>query len=1240
MLRTAALAVLAFAMLAASEAATDFPIWIELDKPQLVTVVIEDAAGNRVRNLVGEMPLPAGKSRLSWDGYDDGVQETPFRQRHDQKPSGDLTRTRVKPGTYRARGLVHDGIEVTYEFTAYSGGNPPWPTKELTGAWMADHSCPLGAVFLPAGSGSPYGEGKAQVLLTSLIAEAGGPLVWVDLDGKTLHRRQLWGWSGANAAAYDAGTKAVPEYYAYLTLGGEKHISVRALKKDGGGIELLKIPCDRPGPREPRHEGHSLAVHDGLLAINIPSDEAVCFVDATTRKIIAKLPMPSPRGLHFLRDGRLLLISGNEVVRYRVQRPGKDAAGKPTPIGLVERTVLIGTGLERPWTLACDPKEEELFVSDWGASHQVKIFGLDGKLRRTIGKANVGRQLGAYDEHAMQSPMGLAVDDRGRLWVAEGTHLPKRISLWDVKTGSYLRSHYGPPKYGGGGRIDSVDKTRFLYTDYNGLMEFTLDWKAGMATPDRILFNGHNNREGTMESIYGFDGPRWEPPGDYMTRIGGRTYLYGGRTVWLRDERNVVWPVARLGGDGFTWSAKNEALKAAMAKAGLKGGTGNLLIAWSDTNGNHKVDAEEFQLRDMAATATDAEGKVHKVSGYRQETWWSDLSMTANWGLHVPAPTFNADGVPIWDLAKARFVMPPEFEMFRFGEHDPNWGSPVWPLPDGWTITGWGWQGWRDGKRVWSYPAKGYDPAPTIGGDVVFPRGSLGEPFQAKRGEAGWTYGMNGEKGNMWLMTSDGLFIQTLGGDMRNTPLIRFPTAERGMVVDAPGRHACFEEEHYNPTLTQTADGEVYLVAGKEHSSIFRLAQFDSIRRRSFGDVTLSAGQLAKLPEQYVIKARRQTAQTLKIEVGGKAPVVDGKSDEYHYWAPVGSAGGRQASVRIHGGNLYAVWQTGDPRALENAGGDFRYLFKRGGAVDLMLQTDLAAKREPGQPAAGDLRLLITMDKGKPVAVVFRQVVAEPKPGDRFLYESPVGSVWFDRVEDVSRHVRLAQSGGTVEISMPLSALGFAPAVGTSVSADFGILRGDGPQVVQRLYWNNLDALIVSDIPSEARLQPQNWGRWNFVDALVDLPTFTPVSEPAGAKPGLSYSRYKGSWDKLPDFKTLTATGKGVVPQPQLVEDPKEQNNFGLSFRGFLRIPADGTWTLITNSNDGSRLWLAETLVVDNDGVHWSQDEARDVQLKAGIYPIRIDYFQRDGGKVLAVRWSGPNTPDQQIPASAFIHVP
>ena len=131
---------------AAGEAApADFPIWVELDKPHLVTVVIEDAAGVRVRNLVAEMQLPAGKNRLSWDGYDDGKRNA----------EGYLVRQRVAPGSYRARGLTHDGLKLAYEFTAYGGGNPPWPTKDRTGSWLADHSNALGALFSPLTAARP-----------------------------------------------------------------------------------------------------------------------------------------------------------------------------------------------------------------------------------------------------------------------------------------------------------------------------------------------------------------------------------------------------------------------------------------------------------------------------------------------------------------------------------------------------------------------------------------------------------------------------------------------------------------------------------------------------------------------------------------------------------------------------------------------------------------------------------------------------------------------------------------------------------------------------------------------------------------------------------------------------------------------------------------------------------------------------------------------------------------------------
>ena len=1216
----------------ATQGVGDFPIWIELDKPQLVTVVIEDAHRVRVRNLIAETQLTAGRNRLSWDGYDDGKQNA----------AGDLVRTRVAPGTYRARGLTQDGIQLVYEFTAYSGGNPPWPTKDHTGGWLADHYCPLGAVFLPAKSGSPYGDGAPQVLLTSYVAEAGAPLVWVGLDGQTLQRRHVWGWDGAVAATRDAGTSAQPDLYAFLALAKEKDIHIRALKSDGTGINVLSFKPKNPD-KNSSHSGHSLAVHDGLLAFSVVSDEAVAFADVATKKIIDVLPMPKPTGLHFDPTGRLLVISNGKVLRYTVKRETDKTGAKK--VALADESVVIASGLDEPRTLAFNPAGTELYVSSWGKSHQVKVFTPDGKPLRTIGKPNDGGQLGLYDELKMQAPLGLAIDDRDQLWVVEATHLPKRISLWDAKTGAFQRAHYGPPHYGGGGTIDPSDKTRLFYSDHVGLIEFALDWKTGTAKPHAICVNGWSGGTSLVEK-YGIEydpaGPsRWGFVSERPTKINGRTYITGswspghrsnGHTaIWMLDENRVAWPVARIGGTGFAWPPQqNQNFETARAKAG-KGK--QELVAWSDLNGNHKVDADEYTIRNMPGTYTDAEGKTKDVYGFVSECVFPDLSMTANWGLHVPAPTINDKGIPIWDLSKAEFILPAD-PMFFFDEQF-NWGRTVWPLADGWVVAGF--SGFRDRKQMWSYPVGG-DTVPTLGGDIRYPTRALGPPMKAPTGEAGYYWAMNGEKGNIFLMTSDGLFLQTLGGDMRNTPLIRLPKAERGMVIDAPGKHVSFEDEHFCPTWTQTDRGEIYLVAGKEHSSIFRVDGFASVKRRDFAKVVLDVATLAALPEQLIIPVRKQAAQVLQVEVGTPESTVDGKLDDYTTWVSLGSGSAKQASVHIGAKHLYAAWRTGDPACLVNAGGDDKFLFKRGGCVDLMIQTGTETKREGKDPIAGDLRLLITTVKGQTKAMLYRALVPGTAEKDRTLFESPVGSVWFDSVVEVSKQVKLAQLGGDVEISIPLEVLGLKPTLGGEISADIGLLRGDTAQTIQRLYWNNLDTLIVSDIPSEARLQPRNWGIWKFI-APAPTKVIAAVS-PGAVEPGLAYGYHQIAAKKLPDFSALKPTSVAVAAAPRLQGLGALGPAYALDFTGFVRVPAEGVWKFTTNSDGGSRLWIGDALIVDNDGVHGPQNASGLVRLAVGLHPIRIGYCKNGPGQGLRVSWSGPGLDDQEIAPDMFFRKP
>ena len=47
------------------------PVTLSLPEPGIVTLVIEDSDGRRVRNLLSETPFPAGNHTVGWDGFDD-----------------------------------------------------------------------------------------------------------------------------------------------------------------------------------------------------------------------------------------------------------------------------------------------------------------------------------------------------------------------------------------------------------------------------------------------------------------------------------------------------------------------------------------------------------------------------------------------------------------------------------------------------------------------------------------------------------------------------------------------------------------------------------------------------------------------------------------------------------------------------------------------------------------------------------------------------------------------------------------------------------------------------------------------------------------------------------------------------------------------------------------------------------------------------------------------------------------
>jgi len=153
--------------------------------------------------------------------------------------------------------------------------------------------------------------------------------------------------------------------------------------------------------------------------------------------------------------------------------------------------------------------------------------------------------------------------------------------------------------------------------------------------------------------------------------------------------------------------------------------------------------------------------------------------------------------------------------------------------------------------------------------------------------------------------------------------------------------------------------------------------------------------------------------------------------------------------------------------------------------------------------------------------------------------------------------------------------------------------------------------------------------------------TFTPLAPLRidDATPGIEYACYEGTWDKLPDFDTLTPFKKGVAKTIGLDASPRSRY-FALRFTGYLRVPRNGLYTFSISSNDGSRLYIGSKLVVDNDGLHGLKKIGGFIALQAGLHPIDLRYFQEGGSAQLAIHYEGPEIKEGPLPASALLHRP
>lgn len=158
-----------------------------------------------------------------------------------------------------------------------------------------------------------------------------------------------------------------------------------------------------------------------------------------------------------------------------------------------------------------------------------------------------------------------------------------------------------------------------------------------------------------------------------------------------------------------------------------------------------------------------------------------------------------------------------------------------------------------------------------------------------------------------------------------------------------------------------------------------------------------------------------------------------------------------------------------------------------------------------------------------------------------------------------------------------------------------------------------------------------------------------PADHPPRREAGLAWEWLPGPWKKCTDLIPGTGALRGVAATPDfasVIEDdrnptpPVLKEKYGLLFTGFIDVPVESVYRFTLRSDDGSQLFIGDTLVVNNDGWHGNTDVTGQIALREGSHALTIAYLQDTGGANLEVLLEGPAGRKQPLSDLLLSHDP
>lgn len=198
-------------------------------------------------------------------------------------------------------------------------------------------------------------------------------------------------------------------------------------------------------------------------------------------------------------------------------------------------------------------------------------------------------------------------------------------------------------------------------------------------------------------------------------------------------------------------------------------------------------------------------------------------------------------------------------------------------------------------------------------------------------------------------------------------------------------------------------------------------------------------------------------------------------------------------------------------------------------------------------------------------------------------------------------------------------------------------LDGSEPTLQSRSYKQPFSVRDKTVLKASLFLESGQHGPVKTVNYRKALPIPPYEIDQATLKQGLSYNYYEVAISSVGAIKKHTPQKTGVMAQVGLPAGHRPEV-FAVEFIGYLNIPRTAVYTFGLTSDDGSRFYLGESLVIDHDGPHGPSTAYGQIGLQKGFYPIYVGYFDGGGGNSLKLEFRAGDGKWRDIPAGNLFY--